>query len=316
MANNIKNNGLNQLATITGTTPIQQQLFHVEKQIEVDGVEMGVLESGVPFLSGRGLERMCGVGHGPFYRLTSNWAEEKTKPRGKEIQKILEQYGYKEDSLFLNAEFNGRDVNAFPEPVCMAFLQYYAFVVDEPREQAKNAFITLARIKFTEYIYEAVGYRPDQKHLDSWKHFHDRVDLTSNTVPVGYFCVFTEIASMIVPMIRAGFIVSDKVIPDISVGRYWSEFWSDNSLSKEYGERTKYKHYYPDYYPQAKSNPQAPYAYPDSALPVFRAWLRENYITSKFPKYLLNQVGKKSLTKQDATKLISTFELSQIPNKK
>ncbi|WP_051870459.1 hypothetical protein [Xenorhabdus bovienii] len=276
---------------------------------------MGVLESGVPFLSGRGLERMCGVSHSPFYRLTGNWKEEKTKPRGRKIQKILEQYGYREESLFLNAEFNGREVNAFPEPVCMAFLQYYAFTVDEPREQAKNAFIKLARIKFTEYIYQAVGYHPDQKNINSWKHFHDRIDLTSNSVPLGYFCVFTEIASMIVPMIRVGFVVSDKVIPDISVGRYWSDFWGENSLANEYGERTKYVHYYPDYYPQSKSNPQAPYAYPDSALPVFRAWLRQNYITNNFPKYLLNQVSKKSIDKQDALKLISIFESPELPNK-
>ncbi|MBD1229234.1 hypothetical protein [Xenorhabdus griffiniae] len=315
MSKLFKNNGLTQLSAISGATPVQQQLFHVEKQVEIDGVEMGVLESGVPFLSGRGLERMCGLGHGPFYRLTINWNDEKTKPRGREIQKILEQYNYREDSLFLNAEFNGREVNAFPEPVCMALLQYYAFVADEPREQAKNAFITLARTKFTEYIYQAVGYHPNQKNIDSWKHFHDRIDLTTSAVPDGFFCIFTEIASMIVPMIRAGFVVSDKVIPDISVGRAWSDFWVKNSLAEKYGERDKYEHYYPDYYPQSKSNPQAPYAYPDSALPVFRSWLKQNYIINNFPKYLLNQVGKKSIGKQDALKLISLFETPELPNK-
>ena len=30
--------------------------------------------------------------------------------------------------------------------------------------------------------------------------------------------------------------------------------------------RRKYDHVYPDYCPQAKSNPQAAYAYPDAAL--------------------------------------------------
>ena len=48
-----------------GTTPMQPSLFHVEKQIEFQDVEMGVLESGVPYLSGRGLARMIGIDHGP-----------------------------------------------------------------------------------------------------------------------------------------------------------------------------------------------------------------------------------------------------------
>lgn len=56
--------GLNALMAIEGATPLQQELFHVERQIEIDGVEMGVLENGIPYLTGRGLERMCGVGHG------------------------------------------------------------------------------------------------------------------------------------------------------------------------------------------------------------------------------------------------------------
>ena len=32
-----------------GPTPFQHELFHVEKQVEHDGVEMGVLENGIPY---------------------------------------------------------------------------------------------------------------------------------------------------------------------------------------------------------------------------------------------------------------------------
>jgi len=35
--------------------PIQMKLFQVEKQIEHDGVEMGVLENGIPYLTESGL---------------------------------------------------------------------------------------------------------------------------------------------------------------------------------------------------------------------------------------------------------------------
>ena len=41
--------------------PIQMKLFNVEKQVEHDGVEMGVLENGIPYLTESGLARMCGI---------------------------------------------------------------------------------------------------------------------------------------------------------------------------------------------------------------------------------------------------------------
>ncbi|WP_145586587.1 hypothetical protein [Yersinia kristensenii] len=161
MTKDIKNNGLSQLIELEGANPIQPDLFHVERQIEIDGVEMGVLENGVPYLTGRGLERMCGLGHGPFHRLTSNWQEEKHKPRGQEIQKLLDSYNYQEDELFIRAEMNGREVTAFSEPVVMSLIEYYAYVADEKRDQAAHAFRTLARTKFREFVYQAVGYNPE-----------------------------------------------------------------------------------------------------------------------------------------------------------
>ena len=36
-------------------------LFKAEKQAERDGIEMGVLENGMPYLSEAGLARLCGV---------------------------------------------------------------------------------------------------------------------------------------------------------------------------------------------------------------------------------------------------------------
>lgn len=314
MSKDIKNNGIQELEAIEGTTPSIPDLFHIDRQVEVDGIEMGVLENGIPYLSGRGLERMCGVGHGPFYRLTNNWGEERHKPRGKEIQKLLDHYNYHEDELFIRAEINGREVSAFSEPVVMSLLEYYAHVADEKREQAAHAFRTLARTKFREYVYEATGYSPDHREIDNWKHFHDRVDLTESTVPDGYFCVFREIASMLVPMIRSGVLISDKLIPDISVGRAWSSFWVENELESTHGERTKFKHNYPDYYPQAKSNPQAPYAYPDSSLGLFRAWLKKHYITTRLPKYLLDQT-KKGLDVNQANIALKSLNAPMLENK-
>lgn len=305
--NPIKNKVKDKISSVLVSAHVQPSLFHVEKQVEFNDVEMGVLESGIPYLTGRGLAKMCGVDNAGFHRLTTNWEEERIKPRGRAIAKLLNESGYTESTLYLKAELNGVQINAFTEPVCIAMLEYYAFLADEKREQAINAFRTLARIKFREFVYEAVGYSPDHKILDSWKHFHDRIDITLYAVPDGYFSVFREIASMIVPMIRAGIMISDKVVPDISVGKSWSTFWNDNNLADEYGDRVKYDHEFPPYYPQSKSNPQPSFAYPDSALGIFRAWLREHYIANKFPSYLLGQAKKGSVTSIVANKAIEAF---------
>ena len=297
----------------------QSELFKVERQAEINGVEMGVLENGVPFLTERGLSRMCGINRRMLNRLAINWPEERERPRGQRIDDLLKQSGYAENSLFIRSEYNGTQINAYSEPVCLALLEYYAFEVDEPRAQAIRAFRALARKTFRSFIYEAVGYHPNQRAIDSWKHFHDRIDMTIDAVPPGYFSVFREIASMIVPMIRANIIISDKVVPDISVGKAWSKFWQDNGL-EQYGARIRYNHEYPQYYPQAKSNPQPAFAYPDEILGIFRAWLRQEYIVSKLPAYLTRQTSRGVLSNEVVTRVISSLapqriaESSEEPN--
>lgn len=303
----IEINELSKKQTALGPPPFQTELFHVEKQIEIDGVEMGVLENGIPYLTESGLARMCGIDRKVLNRLAINWTEEKLKGRGSAINVMLVEAGYLESGLYLKSELNGSEVNAYTEPVCMALLEYYAFVTKEPRAEAIKAFRRLARETFRTLIYTAVGYSPEQKMLDSWRHFHDRMDMTVSSVPFGYFSVFKEIAVMIVPMIRAGVIISDRVVPDISVGKAWSEYWTVSGFEVAHGNRCKYNHEYPLYYPQAKSNPQPSFAYPDSALGTFRAWLIQHYLSNKFPTYLLGQTRKGNVTVAIANKAIDVF---------
>lgn len=273
---------------------------------------MGVLESGIPYLSGRGLARLCGIDHKTLHELSSDWSAQKTKPRGKVIDQLLRNTGYTIDSLYVKAEYAGQEVNAYTEPVCMAFLEYYAFEAAEKKEQAVRAFRNLARLGLREFVYKATGYKIEQKALDSWKHFHDRTDLTMDAAPDGYFGLFREIAIMIVPMIRNGVFISDKVVPDISVGIAWSDYWQKNGLTEKFGERTRYNHAYPDYYPQARSNPQSAFAYPNDALGAFRSWLTKYYIANKFPTYLLNKAKDGTLKQEVANKALGAFGVKQI----
>lgn len=208
----------------------QGYLFQVEKQVEYDGVEMGVLENGLPYLSENGLARMCGIDRKALNRLAENWQEEKDKPRGKQINSLLLQSGYTKSKLYLDSKFMNSDVHAYTEQVCIALLEYYAFVSEEKRPEAIRAFRALARKSFRDFVYTATKYSPEQRRIESWKSYHDRVDMTAMAVPEGYFGIFHEMATMIVPMINSGVYISDKVVPDISAGRIWATYWKDNNL--------------------------------------------------------------------------------------
>lgn len=289
----------------------EQTLFHSEKQIERDGIEMGVLENGLPYLSERGLAQMCGISRPVLNRLAANWNEEKLKPRGKAIDSLLTTSGFSGNTLYIQCEVDGVPTNAYIEPVCLAVLEYYAFDASEQKAQAQHAFRTLARKTFRTFVYEAVGYKPQNQFLENWKHYIDRIDLTKSSVPAGYYCIFSEIAPMIVPLIQGGLPVSDKIIPDISVGKTWSKYWEDNNLDEVCGNRIRYSHNYPEYYPQAKSNPQPAWAYPDVSLAIFRQWLRTNYIETKLPKYLFNKAKAGVIPNEKIPAVLTNLQATQ-----
>lgn len=292
------------------TIPIQGELLLVECQAVIDDVEMGVLNTGEPYLTGRGLARMCGIDHTALLRLATNWQDEQFKPRGKKIIQLLSRSNYPiQKGLFQQASLNGQPIHAYTEPVCLAILEYYAFEASEKKERAQNTFRLLAARKFREFIYEAVGYHPYNQNLGSWKQFHDRLSLIYDSVPTGYFGIFKEISDMIVHLGQAGLYIDSSFVPDISVGLAWSKYWKDSGLDAIYGERIHYQHNYPEYFPQAKSNPQEPWCYPETALGEFRRWLRDNYIKGgKFSKYINGKVRDKELPPEFGKKAIEAYK--------
>lgn len=274
--------------------PVQGSLdLKVEKEVEVDGVGMGVLSDGTPYLTGRGLARLCGVDSSVITRLGAEWSEQLQKPRVTRIRQILDLRGISPSTPYL--ELGGN--RYWTGSVCIAVLEYYALDASQNNNSiALKNYRTLAGRGFDEFIYAQVGYDPNQAVPDQWKQFHDRVSLTYNSVPAGYFSIFKEIADMIVTLGQAGLHIDDKFVPDISVGRTWSIYWKNNNLASIYGECSNYLHNYPDYFPQAASNPQEPLCYPEAALGEFRRWFREIYIgQGKFKNYLSGQSKAKAL---------------------
>lgn len=287
----------------------QGELFPVT-QIEVDGVQMGVLNDGTPYLTLRGLARMCGIDHTVLLRMANNWDDERDKPRGRKIQQLLDAQGYQENFLYTRTKDSSAETHAYTDAVCMAILEYYAFDSAQGAGTiALQNYRILARDSFRNFIYKRCAFDPNKQLAAGWQNFHDRVSLTYDSVPVGYFGIFKEISNMIVTLGQAGLHIDSSFVPDISVGISWSSHWKGVNGDTRFGERQKFEHNYPDYFPQAQSNPQEPWCYPDAALGEFRRWFREEYVGhGKFKNYLDGVVSKKKLPIEFARQALAAYD--------
>lgn len=274
-------------------TPRQTELVQVVQVVDLDGVEMGVLTDGTAFLTGRGLAAVAGVAP----RMVNTWASEfdpdSTKRRDRIIGRLMREQGYS-GPVFLRHTHQGRPVNAFPEQVCMAVLEYYAFEAaeDDRRAEALRNYRVLARAGLRAFVYTALGYDPAKQVPNQFASYHQRLLL--NPMPAGWFSVFSETAHMVLNAIRNELIVDQHTVPDISVGQIWSRHWTENELDQKFGERKYYDHKYPDDYPQSASD-RPSHMYPVEALPAFRRWLDEVYLPEKYPAYLKRKAKANAL---------------------
>ena len=174
---------------------------------------------------------------------------------------------------------------AYWKIVCTAILEYHAFEDTTKNETALKNFRNISRLGLGKFIYVALNYDPP----DKWKYFHDRVSLLRNRTPIGFYTIFSGINGLIIDLIDSGLTINEYTLPDISVGKIWSDYWNINNLNSKYGDRITYEHCYPEYYPQAKSNPQDAWAYPDISWAEFKSWFINEYLTTKFPNYILKK---------------------------
>lgn len=244
-------------------------------------IEMGVFKDGVGFMSARALARFCGVDHTSIL----NWSKKGGDLASTKVGQLLVSRGFQGGDLFRKVIFDGQEINAYPEIVCMVFLEYYAFEAQVRSEKALKMFRDLAGVTLRQFIYQATGYDPAQQQALSWQVFHDRLLL--NRVPNGFFSIFSAMADVALDAIRHGLEFDEHTIPDISVGQMWSKFWVKHELEVKYGTRLKYGHIYPDYFAQSAANDWIEaFIYPLSALGEFKSWLQNDYLVRHFPGYL------------------------------
>lgn len=290
---------------------VQNELFPVAVHREIDGVGMGVLENGIPYLTESGLARMCGIDRKVLNRLAKDWEEKSKTARLEKIASILRDNDYDEDTLYIKSiDSNMTEINAYPGPVCLSVLEYYAFSADETKEKARNAYRKMVKFSFDGFIFQSVGYNPREMFDIAWRQFHARASLVGNEVPERYFAIFREVSGLIMDLITSGVPVGPSIVPDGSAGRIWGGYWRDIDGDTTYGKRIEFKHNFPDDFEQSKSNPQRAWAYPEPALAEFRRWLRAAYLPTKYPKYILSLRGK--ITLETAKKAIESVTDTRI----
>lgn len=291
---------------------LEMEIFPV-KEVEVQGIQMGVLNNGIPYLTMRGLSRLCGVDHAAIARLTTNWIEQRQKPRGKKIDEILQGKGLKLTQLYWTLTNSGVDIRAFPTSVCMSILEYYAFEADQiDRTIALKNYRALGDSALRRLVFLSVGIDPENPQRGAWQAFQDRLQLNYQ-IPFGFFSVFSEMADLSLKMINTGFNFGPTSIPDISVGILWGKHWISNDLDKKYGDRIKHPHIYPDWFPQHKAGPIDAWIYPDDALGEFRRWMQQSYLPTKFIGYIESKERSGDIPQIDAIKLLSQVKKPEPP---
>lgn len=290
------------------------ELFPV-KEAEVNGIQMGVLNDGTPYLSLRGLARLCGVDHTTLLPLTTNWQAERSKPRGRKIDAILQEQGIHLDKLYSTTTGFGGASHAYSDSVCMAILEYYAFDASQTDNLvAQQNYRTMARRTLRDFIYRSIGIDPSNPVTGAWKCFQERITL-NDKLPAGYFSVFREMVDITVPLINAGYELNPKNVIDISVGARWANHWRRNKLNEKYGEMAKHPHTYPDWFPQSKAGPQPANIFPEDALGEFRRWMREDYIQNGLPDYLSGKVEDKVIEHKKVLEVLEQLQQQKLIKK-
>lgn len=130
----------------------------IEGETEIRGFGMGVLSDGTPFLNQRGLARLCGVRNAHIGTISKTWNVEPQKPRLKKIRAILSSSGVALQEPHIRLRRGSRAILAYPQPVCLVILEYYAFHAGARcRDEARNNLRALAGRALQEFICTQVG---------------------------------------------------------------------------------------------------------------------------------------------------------------
>lgn len=263
--------------------------LEVIQSIVVTGfpIEVGLLRDGTPFLSGRGLAKACGISNSTLVSWGEVAPQVGAKYRAGKLANLLATYHYNGDRLFFRlpseVKFGGKvNVSAYPYQVCMAFLDYYAFVAN--KEVARNSLRILSEQQLPNFICNAIAQQPTSPPPET--HQTESDCPLRGKVPSNYFGVFqiTSRGELGTAQNRLAF---DRPIANPrNIEKAWSQYWHIHRLWERHGKRVPYLRKSLDCSPQLTADGYLKtYLYPASALGDFKRWFCLNYIPDRFPSY-------------------------------
>jgi prophage antirepressor-like protein len=148
--------------------------------------------------------------------------------------------------------------------------------------------------KFQKWVFEEVlpnirrtgSYTKSQISHPYQRIWYQRLALFEQTtrIPVGYFCIFAEIAPLMRDLEANSILLRDNATIDTSVGLCWNQWLRANNLFENFP-------LYPHTFPDNRGTINAK-IYPDRLLPEFRSWLRMSYLNGNFPNYIKKQCSE------------------------
>ena len=170
----------------------------IDRERDVEGIGMGVLSDGTPYLSQRGLAALCGVQNAHIGTISSHWDDGIQKPRITTIKGILNEAGSTVANPHMEILHKGTIHFCYPAEICLAVLEYYAPDAGANiRPEARKNFRLLAGSKLKELIYSQVGYDPSGSNNEPLRKWHERIELNHQSAPSGYFSIFNEAHTVI-----------------------------------------------------------------------------------------------------------------------
>ena len=153
---------------------------------EFDGIEMGVFEDGTPFLTGKGLAFLSGVEPETIRQIGIETSTDEEKGRAGKIAALLRQIGYDSNELYHRITIDGRELNAYPEPVCLAVIRYYADEAGKRcTDKAKEVVWIFFQKTFRDFVYTLSGYNSKQLTFSQYtlSRITNHHDIASHKIP-------------------------------------------------------------------------------------------------------------------------------------
>lgn len=262
---------------------------------EENGVEFYTVElTGQSGMSQSGLAALAGVSRQSLIQLEETLVS-------KAPSKPLEPFLGKALTLVISdSTIQGRSVGnlkIYKASYCAAVLKHYADPEKELRiEDSQRATATYSLLKFAErgindWIQEITGWKERVQSLQPHTGVYIKrlENIRDHEVPDHLWTVFRESAELLLLIEKDWRVpINDYDILDGSIGRRWSDY---REAKPWIGLREVYTHQYRD--KRGPVNNCA--AYQLNELPYFRRWLRECYISTHLPRYLVEKYGKQAV---------------------